>query len=123
MDAISSGNLKVTLAELRRVQLYGGSDPTIRICGAYLAPAFLRWLAAVHLHQSGVSSKSAAERASANPWYWENKVLPPALRWGYKGCRMLVESVAEAQSSVFRGALSPWNLLETGLIRAFRAKA
>lgn len=122
LDAISDCNRPKTMLELRRIELSGGSDQTIRICGAFLSPSFLRWMAAIHLHQSGVSPANAAGRASANPWYWEHKILAPALRWGYRGCRVLVEAVAEAQTAVFQGVLSPWNILEVRLLRAFGSR-
>lgn len=120
VEAIGSHNLPWAVREMARYRAGESSDPTIKFCGQALSPTVIRWLQASVLHDSKIDPKSAAARVNANPWYWEHKVLPPAVRWGTHGCVRLLNSISEAQQAVFQGASSPWNLLEIGIIRAFK---
>lgn len=117
IDAIGSQNLKRVSSEFHRYLLSKGGDPTVELCGRVLSPTILRWLQAAHLHESGVSPTAAAGRMGANPWYWENKVLPPARNWGVLGCKNLLAVVAKSQVAVFNGGVNPWVILESGILR------
>ena len=103
--------------ELSRYKSLKKGDPTVELCGRVLTPTILRWLQAAHMHAKGVSIASAAGRVGSSPWYWEHKILPCARVWGVEGCGQLLSAIAQAQDAVFAGAVSPWNLLESGLIR------
>ena len=118
-EALSVQNSRTLLLEMDRFRKAKGSDPTIELCGRVLSPTVIRWLQAAHLHASGLSPSAAAGSVGANPWFWEKKVLPAALRWRVLGCARLLQVIASAQEATFRGSVSPWNLLEAGLIRSF----
>lgn len=116
-DALAAQNRKAFVLEMDRFRSAKGSDPTIELCGRVLSPNVLRWLQAAHLHASGLSPAAAAGSVGANPWFWEHKVLPAALRWRVSGCASLVRIIASAQDATFRGSVSPWGLLQSGLLR------
>ena len=115
---LGAKNKKLLMGELNRYYVSKGTDPTVELCGRTLSPTILKWLQASHLQASGISPSSAAGRVGSNPWYWEHKILPPALNWGVDGCRNLLKIVAASQVLVFSGAVKPWVVLESGLIRA-----
>lgn len=116
-DALAAQNRKALIFEMDRFRSAKGTDPTIELCGRVLSPTVLRWLQAAHLHASGLSPAAAAGSVGANPWFWERKVLPAALRWKVSGCASLVRIIASAQDGVFRGSISPWGLLQSSLLR------
>jgi len=118
-EALAAMNAKALLSEMDRFRKSKGADPTIELCGRVLSPTILRWLQAAHLHASGLSPSAAAGSVGSNPWFWEKIVLPAALRWKVAGCSRLLQVIASAQEATFRGSVSPWNLLESGLIRSF----
>jgi len=116
-DALGTRNAKLISDELARYKNSKKGDPTIELCGRTLTPTAFRWLQASYLHAKGMSVATAAGRVGSNPWYWEHKVLPCARAWGVEGCRGLVNVIAKAQTAVFDGAVSPWDVLESGLLR------
>lgn len=116
-DALGTRNVKILADELARYKNSKKGDPTIELCGRTLTPMVLRWLQASYLHSKGSSPASAAGRVGSSPWYWEHKILPAARTWGVEGCRNLIEAIARAQSAVFDGAISPWSMLESSLLR------
>ena len=118
LDALAFKSTPKVARELEAFRKSKGGDPTIELCGRVLSPSLLRWLQAAHFHASGLSPTVAAGRLSANPWYWENKVLPPARAWGVPGLAKLLSVVAQSQEAVFRGSICPWVVLESGLLRA-----
>lgn len=117
VEALGTRTRKSIADELSRYKSVKKGDPTIELCGRVLTPTVLRWLQAAYLHEKGSTPSAAAGRVGSSPWYWEHKVLPSARAWGLVGCRHLLSAIAHAQSAVFAGALSPWNLLESGLLR------
>ena len=116
-DALGTRSRKTIADELSRYKATKKGDPTVELCGRVLTPTVFRWMQAAYLHGKGVSPAGAAGRVGSSPWYWENKVLPCAKVWGLQGCRHLLSAIATAQSAVFSGAVSPWNCLESGLLR------
>lgn len=121
MDAIGMRRLNKVADELHRYSQSKRADPTIEFCGRTMTPTVLRWLQASYLHEKGTAPSAAAGRVGSNPWYWEHKVLPQALSWGVLGCKKLLAVVSRSQVAVFEGALSPWGILETGILTAIRA--
>lgn len=117
LDALGTRRARVISDELARYKASKKGDPTIELCGKSLTPTVLRWLQAAYLQSTGTAPASAASRVGSNPWYWENKVLPHARNWGVDGCRGLLGAVSSAQKSVFDGALNPWGLLESSILR------
>lgn len=120
VDALGTRNRRHISEELLRYKKSKRGDPTIEVCGRSLTPAVLRWLQASYLQGKGVSPAAAAGRVGASPWYWEHRVLPCARNWGVPGCRELLEVVGNAQESVFSGAVNPWGILESGVLRLAR---
>jgi DNA polymerase III delta subunit len=120
IEALGTKNQKKLAAELQRYQSTRGGDPTIELCGRILTPALTRWLQAAHLAEAGMSASGAAGSVGANPWYWEHKILPHALRWKVSGCARLIGIVADAQTLVFRGGLAPFTYLEASFLAFLR---
>ena len=118
LEALGSANPKRLAVELSRYKISKGGDPTVELCGRVLTPMVLRWLQAAHMFECGVSASAAAGRTGSNPWYWENKVLPPARAHGVVGCKKMLGAIAKAQTAVFSGHVSPWVTLEAGLLGA-----
>lgn len=119
-DALATRSARLIADELTRYKASKKGDPTIELCGRTITPTVFRWLQAATLHARGWSIIAAAGRVGASPWYWEHKVLPVARTWGVDGCREILTAVARAQSAVFDGAVNPWALLESGLLRVAR---
>lgn len=117
VEALARRDRHRVAEELHRYYQSKKGEPTVELCGRTLTPTFLRWFQAAHLAQSGLSPAVAAGRLGVNPWYWEHKVLPPALAWGRAGTVELLSVVARAQEAVFAGMVSPWRLLGAGLLR------
>lgn len=115
--AIVPGNRVALLRELDAYHKSRGDEATIALVGSVIYPQVFAWYRALSLEKKGLSPSSAAAAAAANPWYWENKVLPPARSWKLDGCAALIRLCAEAQEAVFRGAADPWNVLVCGLAR------
>jgi DNA polymerase III delta subunit len=120
VDALGTRNARLISDELFRYRVLKKGDPTIELCGRTLTPTVLRWLQAAYLHGKGVSSTGAAGRVSASPWYWENKILPCARIWGVEGCGKLLNVIADSQVAVFDGAVNPWGILASGVLRLAR---
>ncbi len=117
VDALGTKNARALSDELSRYKASKKGDPTIEFCGRTLTPAVFRWLQASSLHERGWSVTAASGRVGASPWYWENKILPVARLWGVEGCGKILEVISRAQSAVFDGAVRPWAILESGLLR------
>jgi DNA polymerase III delta subunit len=120
LDALGMKNMKRLIAEMRKYQVSRGGDPTIELCGRTLTPALTRWLQAAHLAEAGMSAAAAAGSVGANPWYWEHKILPYAMRWRIAGCARLLGIVAKAQTLVFRGGVAPFAYLEASFLALFQ---
>lgn len=119
LEAIGLKQSKRLASEMQKYQASRGGDPTIELCGRVITPALTRWLQAAHLSESGMPPAAAAGIVGANPWYWENKILPYAMRWKVAGCARLIGIVAEAQTQVFRGGISPFTYLEAAFLDYF----
>ena len=117
VDALGTRNRRAISDELARYKKSKKGDPTIEVCGRSLTPSVLRWLQASYLHGKSVSPASAAGRVGSSPWYWEHRVLPCARNWGVDGCRELLGVIAKSQEAVFSGAINPWGILESGVLR------
>lgn len=116
LEALGTRNAKKLALEFIKYKASRGGDPTIELCGRVLTPALTRWIQAAHLSGIGMSSAAAAGAVGANPWYWENKILPFALQWGVAGCARMIRIVAQSQTLVFRGSVSPFSYLEASLL-------
>jgi len=115
-DALGSRDRRRFVLEMTKYKNSRGGDSTIELCGRVLTPALTRWLQAAHLSELKMSPESAARSVGANPWYWENKILPCALQWKVSGCAKLIRVVAESQTLVFQGSISPFSYLESALL-------
>lgn len=120
VDALGTRSRRVIADELARYKKSKKGDPTIEVCGRSLTPSVLRWLQAAYLHAKGISPASAAGRVGSSPWFWEHRVLPSARNWGVEGCREILGVCAKSQEAVFSGAINPWGILESGLLRLAR---
>lgn len=123
VESIGTRNLVWTLKEMEKVQsFYGHEDPTMAISGQFLGPTFLKWLQAASLSHEGFNPHAAAELVGANPWVWENKILPYALNWGVDGCQQLVSLVGSAQRNVMSGQMFVWEHFQVRILDLLRGK-
>jgi len=116
VEALGVRDRRRLAVELAKYRASRGGDPTIELCGRILTPTITRWLQASHLEENRMSPASAAGSVGANPWFWENKVLPYARRWKVSGCTSLIRVVAKSQTLVFQGAISPFAYLEASFL-------
>ncbi len=121
--ALGTRRIALVASELQRYYQSKRGDPTIEVCGKVLSPNIIKWLQAAHMHEKGLPAGAAASRVGANPWYWEHNILPQARAWGVTGCKQLLHVIARSQVAVFEGALKPWGILETGILRAIRVSS
>jgi len=117
LDALGTGNLRKLQAALGRVEKTTSGDPTIKVV-RLLAPTLGKWAAAASLEEKKVPPEEAAVMMNHNPWYHQNKVLPPARRWGFRRLIALLGGLAESERQVFTGSVSPWIGLESRMLRA-----
>jgi len=110
LAARSSKKLVKALAEVRRTSK---DDPTIRV-SRLIGSSVTKWFQAIFL--DSLPPKAAAQELGINPWYFENKVLPAAQRWGKAGMVRLIADLAASERAVFNGALDPWVVLCTRLL-------
>lgn len=115
VEALAKRNRKKLSRALVRLRKTTGADPTMRICGL-LRTNVLRWISAVYL--DNLPPAAAAAELGLNKWYFENKILPPAQRWGKAGTVRLARGIALAERAVLNGAVSPWTLLTAQLLDA-----
>jgi len=113
IDALATRDRKKLVKALGRVKTTSSSDPTMGIC-RFLAATVTKWLKAVYL--DNLPPQAAASELGMNPWYFENKVLPAARRWGKKGTVQLIADLAAAERAVLSGAVSPWTVLSARLL-------
>jgi DNA polymerase III delta subunit len=116
-DALVARNTSKLYRLLQQVRKTSKDDPTMRICG-FLTAHLQRWMQAAHLE--GLSVKEAAQQIGQNPWAFEKSTLPGARVWGRKGTIWLLRTISDAERAVLSGALNPWYVLVSGLLRACR---
>jgi hypothetical protein len=115
IEALAVRSRKRLSRALVRVRKTSRYDPTMRVC-RFLGSSVLRWLQAAHL--DALPPKAAASELGLNPWYFENKILPPARRWGKAGTIQLASDLAASERAVLNGAVNPWVVLTTRLLAA-----
>jgi len=118
LEAVSA---KKFLATAFRVQQYAGKDPTMW-ASALISKRVLLWLAVAYAHENKISLDLVAQRLGKNSWYIKNQVLPPARRWGSKGCASLLSALSEAENSVRAGAGAPFSGLVCGVLQAIHER-
>jgi len=114
-DALAARNVKKLSRALVRVRQTTSTDPTMRI-SRFLGSSVQRWLQAVHL--DNLPPAAAAAELKMNPWYFENKILPAAKRWGKEGTVRLATDLAASERALLNGAISPWTVLTARLLAA-----
>ena len=117
IDPIEKLQAKKFLQAAMRVQNHAGKDPTMWT-SAILSKRILLWLAVAHAFETNVPMDSLAARLEKNAWYLKNQVLPPAKRWGSKGCAELLSALAASERSVKTGAAAPFNQLVSLVVGA-----
>jgi len=114
-DALAVKNTKKLLKALAALRRTSRDDPTMRVA-RLLGTSVTKWLQAVYL--DSLPPKAAAEELGVHPWYFENKILPAAQRWGKAGTIHLVSDLAAAERAVLNGAVDPWIVLCSRLVAA-----
>jgi|SaaInlLV_10m_DNA_2_1039722.scaffolds.fasta_scaffold05902_4 DNA polymerase III delta subunit len=115
MDALATRNRKRLSKALAQIRRTSRGDPTMRIC-RFLGSSVTRWVQAAHL--DNLPPRAAAGELGINPWFFENKVLPPARLWGKAGTVRLAADLAASERAVLNGAVSPWTVLTARLLAA-----
>ena len=114
-EALATRNVKELSKALARVRKTTAADPTIRI-SRFLGSSVQRWVQAVHLEN--LPPAAAAAELKMNPWYFQNKILPAARRWGKEGTVRLATDLAASERALLNGAISPWTVLTARLLAA-----
>lgn len=112
IEALGEKNKKKLAQALYRLRHSAPNDPTIPI-SYLLAKTGQRWLKVASV--SGKDPALAAQELNIHPWYFKNKLLPPARTWGVVGAAKLIQTAAAIERSVKSGHISPWNELEARL--------
>lgn len=112
-DALGVKNVSRLVRSLDFLRQTSKTDPTMRVC-RFLEPLVYKWLQAVHL--DALPPAAAAQELGVNPWYFENKVLPMARRWGKQGTVRLVSDLAAGERAVLNGLVDPWVVLSARLV-------
>jgi len=115
VDALATRNQKRLSKALASIRRTSKTDPTMRIC-RLLGSSVTRWIQAAHL--DNLPPRAAATELGINPWFFENKVLPPARLWGKAGTVRLAADLAASERAVLNGAVSPWTVLTARLLAA-----
>lgn len=100
---------------MERLRQTAGSDATMRVA-RFLGTEVLKWMQAAHLE--ALPPKAAATELGLHPWYFQDKILPPAKRWGKEGTVRLVADLAATERAVLNGAVNPWMVLTSRLVSA-----
>jgi DNA polymerase III delta subunit len=114
--ALEAVDLSRVLKALDRVKVTSKTDPTIKTC-RFIAASTTKWVAAANLDAIGYPAKEAADTLGMNPWFYENKVLPPAVRWGVPKLARLLRAVAASERSVKLGHVEPWAAFQARLAK------
>lgn len=112
LTALGDRNLNKTLRALERVKATSRTDPTMMVCRIFGA-SVLKWLGAANLDARGVDPKEAAASLGVNSvWFYQNKILPPAVAWKQAGLVRLIHALAVSERALLGGHVDPW----TGLV-------
>jgi len=115
--ALEALDMPRVFRSLGRVNATSKGDPTIKTC-RFIAAMALKWVAAANLEALGYTAKDAADTLKMNPWYYENKVLPPAVRWGVPRLGHLLDAAARSERAVKLGHVDPWTAFQARLAKA-----
>jgi len=119
LDALAVRDPKKLSRALAKVKRTSPRDPTIHIC-RFLGPTVIKWMQAVHLDH--MPPKVAAAEIKMSPWYFENKILPAAERWGKKGTVRPIGDLAASERAMLNGAVSGWVVLTSRLLASCSLK-
>lgn len=114
--ALEGRDVKRLLRSLAQVRKLSKDDPTMWVC-RIVGSSAMRWLAVACLDAQGVQPEAAARQLDMNKWYYRNKVLPPARRWGKADVVRLVRALAESERAVLDGHVDPWVGLVSRLVQ------
>ena len=115
LDAFRGRNRRALTNILHRIKLRSSKDPTMMVC-RLLGSEATKWLQAASLKH--MPPKAAAAELGINAWYFENKILPVAKRWGLPDLTHLISVLAAGERGVLDGHNSPWIGLCCGLLSA-----
>jgi hypothetical protein len=118
--ALEDLNLPRVLKALNRLQKTA-EDPRstlVKTC-RFVSSSVLKWIAAANLESLGYEPKEAADALKINPWYYQNKVLPPAVRWGVPRLGRLLRALADSERAVKLGHVDPWTAFQVRLVKTF----
>lgn len=115
VDALAAKQAKKLARYLAEVRRTSKDDQTMRV-SRLIASSATKWMQASYL--DALPPKAAAEELGVHPWYFENKVLPAARRWGKGGTVKLITDLAAAERAVLSGAVDPWLVLTSRLLSA-----
>lgn len=117
-DALASKQAKRLVKALADLSRTSKGDQTMRVT-RLIASSVVKWMQAVYL--DSLPPLAAAEELGVHPWYFENKILPAAQRWGKAGTVRLIQDLAATERALLNGAIDPWVVLTTRLLYACSA--
>lgn len=116
-EALAARQERKLAKALAALQATSRDDQTMRVC-RLLGTTVIKWMQATCM--DAMPPKAAAEELGVHPWYYQEKILPAAGRWGRQGAIQLITDLACVERAVLSGALNPWVLLGTRLLSACR---
>lgn len=113
-------DVKRLVKYLGRIRATSKYDPTMKVC-RFLGPVVMKWMSAAKLEETGVPPEEAARTLNVSSlWYYANKVLPPAKRWGSDRLIRVLGVLAQSERSVLSGCVDPWTGFVSRLVDEMR---
>lgn len=120
LDALGVRSTRKVIVALGRVKLTNPGDTTMMVV-RLMAPVVGKWASVAALLERGCTPQTVAETLEQNAWFLEQKVVPPAKRWGHVRLVDLVGRLAKVEQYILQGAAQPWACLESGLLTALQS--
>jgi DNA polymerase III delta subunit len=120
MDVLGTADGPRTVKAMARVRQASNRDPTMMLI-ALISNNGAKWLQAASLDKMGIDPKNAAQQVGLHPFVYERFVLPVGKRWGPAALVQLIKEMSRVERAVKRGAISPWTLLEAGVLASCEA--
>jgi DNA polymerase III delta subunit len=119
-EAIAMGNGPRALHAMAKVRKASDRDPTMMLI-ALISNNAAKWLQAASLNKMGIIPKNAAQQVCLHPFVYERFILPVGKRWGEAALVRLIKEMSRVEKAVKRGAISPWTMLEAGVLASCEA--
>lgn len=119
--SFQSGKVKTLARVLRQIEDSSPSDPTMKVC-RIVGPTATQWFCLLSLEDQGLSPDQVASALGVKPWTYRNILSPPARALGRQKVVGIIDAFAEAERAVLSGAMSPWSVLVSRLLRVYASR-